>query len=165
MQDMIEILLDNKQDYMFYIDKVYKHAKYIEYVILDYDNEPNKKILKYFKINNIIPEKVNSWKGTTTKSKNNFLYRFCASPEFKQLLLEFDNFFIINKKEISKNSYSCTLEETEWGKSDIAFYDKDKKIISFIIAHEGDILVSDKYISEFENLKLDNEITYYYGLG
>ena len=61
MQDMIEILLDNKQDYMFYIDKVYKHAKYIEYVILDYDNEPNKKILKYFKINNIIPEKVNSW--------------------------------------------------------------------------------------------------------
>lgn len=121
--------------------------------------------MQYIKNNNITPKKVNTWKGTSTNSKNNLLYKFNASLEFKELLLEFENFFIIDKKEISKNTYSCSLEETDWGKSDIAFYDEKNEIISFIIAHEGDVLVSKKYMDEFERFKMDDRITYYFGLG
>lgn len=114
---------------------------------------------------NIRAKKVKSWKGTTTSSTNNLLYRFDSSPVFKELLLEFDNFFTIKKKEISKNTYSCSIEETNWGQSDIAFYDNKNKVISFIIAHEGDILVSEEYINQFECFRLDDRKTYYYGLG
>ena len=165
MQNMVEIELNKKEDFALYINKVFKYVKKIDYVILEFDNEPNKKILKYLKDNNIGAKKVKSWKGTTTSSKNNLLYSFNASPIFKELLLGFDNFFTIKKKEISKNTYSCSIEETKWGQSDIAFYDNRNKVISFIIAHEGDILVSEEYIDQFECFRLDDRKTYFYGLG
>lgn len=165
MQNMVEIELNNKEDFALYINKVFKYVKKIDYVILESDNEPNEKILQYMKASNIGAKKVKSWNGTTTSSKNNLLYRFKANPIFKDLLLGFDNFFTIKKKEISKNVYSCFIEETNWGKSDIAFYDKNNKIISFIIAHEGDILVSEEYINQFECFRLDDRKTYFYGLG
>lgn len=103
MQNMVEIELKNKEDFAIYINKVFKYVKKIEYVILEFDNKANKKILRYMKDNNIRPKKVKSWKGTTTSSKSNLLYRFNVSPVFKELLLGFDNFFTISKKEISKN--------------------------------------------------------------
>ena len=162
---MVEIELKNKEDFAIYINKVFKYVKKIEYVILEFDNKANKKILRYMKDNNIRPKKVKSWKGTTTSSKSNLLYRFNASPVFKELLLGFDNFFIIKKREISKNVYACSIEETNWGHSDIAFYDNKNKVISFIIAHEGDILVSEEYINQFESFRLDDRKTYFYGLG
>lgn len=165
MQNMVEIELNNKEDFAIYINKVFKYVRKIEYVILEFDNKANKKILKYMKDNNIRPKKVKSWKGTTTSSKSNLLYRFNASPLFKELLLGFDNFFTISKKEISKNVYSCSIEETNWGQSDIAFYDNKNKVISFVIAHEGDVLVSEEYINQFESFRLDDRKTYFYGLG
>lgn len=58
--------------------------------------------MKYIKDSNIGAKKVNSWKGTTTNSKNNLLYRFNASPIFKELLLGFDNFFTIKKGNFIK---------------------------------------------------------------
>lgn len=165
MQNMIEIELNNTEDFVPYINKVFKYVKKIDYVILESDNDPNEKILRYMKDRNIGAKKVKSWKGTTTRSENNLLYRFNASPIFKELLLGFDNFFTIKKREISKNVYSCSIEETKWGQSDIAFYDNKNKVISFIIAHEGDVLVSEEYINQFECFRLDDRKTYYYGLG
>lgn len=165
MQNMVEIELNNKEEFALYINKIFKYAKNIDYVTLEGDKKAKGKILKYFNANNIRPEKVKTWQGTSTRYGNNLLYRFKANPIFKNLLLEFDNFFIIDKKEISKNTYSCSIEETEWGKADIAFYDDKNKVISFIIAHEGDVLVSEEYIDFFDCFKLNERKIYYYGLG
>lgn len=102
MQNMVEIELKNKEDFAIYINKVFKYVKKIEYVILEFDYKANKKILNYMKDNNIEAKKVKSWNGTTTSSKNNLLYRFDASPVFKELLLRFDNFFTIKKMKFQK---------------------------------------------------------------
>lgn len=112
---MVGIELNNKEDFALYINKVFKYVKIIDYVILEFDNKANKKILKYMKDNNIRPKKVKSWKGTTTSSKNNLLYRFNASPIFKELLLEFDNFFTIKKKGNFKKYLLLLYRRNELG--------------------------------------------------
>lgn len=161
---MNEIILETKADYFLYIDSIFKHTKYIEYLILEGD-KPNTKILEFLKRNHIDSKRVNSWKGTNTNSKESRLFRFDSNLKFKKILLEFDNFFVIDSTKISNSVYSCRIVETDWGKSDIAFYDRNCEIISFIIAHEGDVLVNERYIDGMKHLIIDERITYLYGLG
>ena len=98
MADFLDIFLEDNKDYRAFINAVFKHAITIEYVVLDYlDGHPD--ILSYLDDNNIAPKKVKNWQGTHTRSKNNDIYRFPATTGFKKILLGFDNFYIIERKE------------------------------------------------------------------
>lgn len=163
MTDFLDIFLEDNKDYRAFINAVFKHAMTIEYVVLDYlDGHPD--ILSYLDDNNIAPKKVKNWQGTHTRSKNNDLYRFPATTGFKKILLGFDNFYIIERKEISDNKYLCNLEMTSWGQSDIAFFDKNDEVIAFIIAHEGWLSVNEKYKYDFKEFLPDPRASYIFGL-
>ena len=164
MEEMIRIYLDSNDDYKNYINHIFKYVKNIEFVILDDSYIFSQIIMEYLKKNNLRAKNVNSWMGTKSGSRKNLLYRFDSNSEFKNILLKLENFFIINKKEISKNTYSCTIEDTDWGHADIAFFDENNEVISYVTAHEGDILVNEKYIYEFSQFILNKNVSYYFGL-
>ena len=160
---MIKIELKDYSDYVAYINYIYTNTQYIEYVVLENDDNKIKNIMNYFSKNNIRSKNVTSWKGTTSSVRRNQLYKFYADDEFKNILLNFENFFIIEKKEIPNNLIACKLRETSWGISDIAFYDKKGEVVSFVIAHEGEVLVSPKYINKLKHLII-NDDNYIFGL-
>ena len=160
--DNIDIQLNNIDDYKKYINIVFKYVKTIEYVVPKY-LEANPKVLEYIENNYIKAKNVKKWMGTKGGGGND-LYKFHATPEFKKILLSFDNFFIINKEEISPKTYRCTLDMTSWGQSDIAFFDKDDEVISFITAHEGYLLVNKKYKDDFKEFLPDPRASYIFGL-
>lgn len=51
--------------------------------------------MKYFGKNNIRSKNVSSWKGTISSGRSNKSFKFYADDKFKNILLNFENFFII----------------------------------------------------------------------
>ena len=99
---MIKIELKDHSDYVAYINYIYTNTQCIEYVVLENDDNKIKNIMNYFNKNNIRSKNVTSWKGTTSSGGRNQLYKFYADDEFKNILLNFENFFIIEKKRNTK---------------------------------------------------------------
>lgn len=73
---MIKIELKDHFDYVEYINYVYTNTQYIEYVVLENDDNNIKNVMNYFDKNNIISKSVRSWKGTVSSGRRNQLYKF-----------------------------------------------------------------------------------------
>ena len=133
--------LNKHNEYINMLDKIYKKCEYIEIVIID--GRKSNKLIDKFRDYIISCNKVSKWWGTETNRCNN-LYRLNSCYEFFEYLKTYDTFckyyeYGSTKESLTRGDYS---ETTDFGLDDIAFYDKDGKILLYTTTHEGYITIS-----------------------
>ena len=128
--------LNNHEDYLKIIDVLEDKSDYIELV---YEND----IVYKFKKDIIHKEHTTSWFSEESYPGGN-LYRIKASKELFEYLRTFETFC---KCFIDENTgVYLSVEETDFGISDIAFYDKDGKSLLETVTHEGEIFIDEDLI-------------------
>ena len=132
--------LNNHEDYLNILNKLYCKCDYIEIVIIN-GKSKNELVLKFEK-DIIDTKKVSEWWGTKT-NRNNYLYRIKSSKELFTYLRSFETFckcyfYGDNDKTLRVGDYS---ELTNFGFDDIAFYDNKENILLFTTTHEGYVSV------------------------
>ncbi|KAF1296574.1 hypothetical protein BAU15_14625 [Enterococcus sp. JM4C] len=125
--------ITNKNDYMKILNFLEKQTKYIEILQLMDDNQPNFIIEKYRAI--LVTQKtVSNWNDTGAKG---LLYKFDLNLAEKERIFKdlkkIDPFFY-NKFDIRLGE---TVENTDFGYANIAFFDIKGKLVFYTITHEG----------------------------
>lgn len=151
---MIKVYLKTHEEYLRLIKLLYEKASYIEYVpITKEDPINNFELIKLLKENIIKEQLVNKWIGTTIKSKpKNTKYTAYFTKEIYTKLKTHESFFWTEFTFFSKDLVIGALQvPTDWGYSDISFFDSNGKLVCTTITHEA-VLAIDESI--FEKLEL-----------
>ena len=124
--------LNNHNEYLQCIKQLENKCKYIEYVLL---NEEELEFIQRFE--NLIEsiELKNKWWGTKSSQKNK-VYKVKSSKEIFKYLRKFETFC---KYTIS--NVGDTVEYTDFGINDIAFFDEKDVPLLFTTTHEGYITI------------------------
>ena len=125
--------LNNHEDYLKILNILEDKTDYIE---LAYEND----IVYKFKKDILYKKHTTSWFSEESFPGAN-LYRIKASKELFDYLKTFETFckcFIDPYTGVY-----LSVEETDFGISDIAFYDKEGKSLLETVTHEGEIFIRD----------------------
>ena len=123
--------LNNHEDYLKILNILEDKTDYIE---LAYEND----IVDKFKKDIIHMEHTTKWFSEESYPGAN-LYQIKASKELFDFLRTFETFckcFIDPETGVY-----LSVEETDFGVSDIAFYDKEGKSLLETVTHEGEIFI------------------------
>lgn len=130
--------LNEHSEYVNLLNIISKKAKSIEYVLVDDDDTH---LVDNFSDDIVFEKKTNAWWGTSTSQKCT-LYRIKASKKLFTYLKNFNTFCIL-----ITNEYGDTVQYTDFGINDIAFFDDKAEPMLFTTTHEG-------YISLRKDIKL-----------
>jgi len=129
--------INDHNEYLLIIKKLENKCKYIEYVIIDEDDN---KFIKRFENHIISKNSRNKWWGTET-SETYILYKLKATKEVFNYLMTFETFC----KCIFSNEGDI-VERTSFGINDIVFFDDEKIPLLFTTTHEGYITIRDDLV-------------------
>ena len=118
--------LNNHEDYVNILNKIFKKCKYIEIVFfVSVDLEDENEIVERFKDDIIKHEKVTKWWQTISRKKHH-LYRIKATKELFEYLKKYETFCKYHVTKITKEGFivGVNIEPTDFGFDDIAFYDE-----------------------------------------
>lgn len=137
--------LNNHKEYIKILDIIESKCKYIEIVIID--GRKSNELVDKFSSDILDRKKVSKWWGTETSGSNN-LYRISSSRKIFEYLRNFETFckyyeYGSNGESLRRGDY-CVI--TDFGLDDIAFYDKNDKILLFTTTHEGYISINEKIL-------------------
>lgn len=126
--------LNEHNKYLTVIKYLENKSKYLEYVIIDKDDQ---KLVEEF-ANLIISEKLkNKWWGTKSSGKNK-VYRLNVSKEIFKYLRNFETFC-----RLTSSNQGDIVKETNFGINDIAFFDDEDLPLLYTTTHEGYITIRD----------------------
>jgi hypothetical protein len=136
--------LNNHKDYVKLLDIIEKKC---EFIGITSEHE----IIEKFKKDIICSEKTQEWWGIW-KSYEEEISFIKSSKEMFEYLKKYETFCKTEEKkmkigDIEFSNYVAEL--TEFGFNDIAFYDKNKKILLRTNTHEGFIDISEEIHNEF----------------
>ncbi len=127
--DLKRITLKNNTEYRNLLKKLKPHIKYVELINFLDDND---EIILFAKENlELISEiHTNKFKKSKYGGRKKILYTFKFNQKFYDLLKTFNSFFI----NIDENIVQF---DDNFKQLDLAFLDKNKNTIFYIITHEG----------------------------
>lgn len=133
-----------EKNFIVYTGKLNNHGDYLkilsileemtDYIELAYEND----IVDKFKKDIIYKEYTTRWFSEESYPGAN-LYRIKASKELFDFLRTFETFCKCFLDPVT--GVYLSVEETDFGISDIAFYDKEGKSLLETVTHEGDIYI------------------------
>lgn len=124
--------LNHHKDYIQVIKQLDKKCKYMEYVLV---NDDETELIERFDSLIISIKLKNKWWGTKSSGKSK-VYRIKASQAVFQYLKQFETFC----KYIA-SSDGDTVEATDFGMNDIAFFDDHSIPLLFTTTHEGYVMI------------------------
>ena len=127
--------LNNHKEYLEILNKLKTRCNYIEYVIVNDDDDSE--LTKKFKDLILLEKESKKWWGTKSNHKRK-LYRLKWSNDIYKYLKNFETFckyFFSDSGDIA--------EDTSFGQNDIAFFDDKDLPLLFTTTHEGFITIRD----------------------
>ncbi|HEM4925438.1 TPA: hypothetical protein U1160_002108 [Streptococcus suis] len=149
LEKLVEIKIENCEEFRKYLKILFKKASYIHYIILDKDPYDNSLFENYFKKNGIKPKITRLWPGTMSGG-NNLLYNAPLTKELKNIILSFESFFIPSYDRDGQ----YTPKKTSWGISDICFYDINSELLSYTTTHEGWMFANTEILKELKEFEI-----------
>ncbi len=127
--------MNSHNEYLETIKQLEKKSKYIEYVLVDEDEIG---FTERFTESIVEVREKNKWWGTKSSGKCK-VYRIKASKEMFKFLKQFETFC----KCIFSDQQGDTVENTDFGINDIAFFDDKELPLLFTTTHEGYVTIRD----------------------
>lgn len=130
----VPVELTNHEQYLRLLEKLRKKTVRIMLVQINEADEREPILAKALSCMKLIEKRyVNKWPGTVRKGSKVPQYLFRADERFFKFLEGFPAFFF-NRKD----QWGCDLvEETDFGQDDIAFFDKEQRMLFYTTSHEG----------------------------
>lgn len=145
---MESISLKTKKQYQSFLRELKLIASRVEFTVLAKDKTPDQKFITYIEKAVLIKNDNKQNKGLKRKGVHgSTIYKLLFDDELFELLSSFSNIFIIeNKLEeniISNDTkrFKLRVKPTEFGFTDLSFYDSSNELIVYSITHEGELSV------------------------
>ncbi len=126
--------LNGHKEYLQVISKLENKCKWIEYVLVDEDDQ---EFIEQFESLIISVNYKNQWWGTKSSGKSK-IYKLKASKEVFKYLIQFETFC-----KLVFSDKGDIVKDTNFGINDIAFFDDKELPLLFTTTHEGYITIRD----------------------
>ncbi len=127
------ILFHSHADHIALLNRLENATEYIQLVQIDNDKNDPVIVTALNRMELIQTKKVNRWPGTKRGGAGVMQYTFRKSDSFWRYLADFDAFFLAGR-----DRRGCdTVTRTAFGLSDIAFLDREMRVLFFTVTHEG----------------------------
>lgn len=130
----VPVELTNHEQYLRLLEKLRQKTVYVLLTQINEEDEADPILSKAFSCMELVEKRyVGKWPGTVRKGAKAPQYLFRADDRFFKFLKGFPAFFF-NRKD----GRGCDLvEETDFGQDDIAFLDKEQRMLFYTTTHEG----------------------------
>lgn len=130
----VPIELTNHEQYLRILTGLQQKTAYIMLVQVNGESEQEPILAKALSYMELIEKShVGQWPGTIRRGQKAPQYLFHADHRFFKFLREFPSFFF-NRRD----QWGCDLvEQTDFGQDDIAFLDRQRRMLLYTTTHEG----------------------------
>lgn len=127
---MVRVFLTGREQHLAHLRCLKRRAKWID-IVIDFGGDRDDPLIVRLAPYLGEEKQVNRWPGTLSRGKRAVRYRYPCNEAVITELKSCEAFFITDPAQTDR------MIATDFGMKDIAFYDRDEKLLFYTTTHEG----------------------------